>query len=483
MNSEQVIKSTQEQATAAWIGHLNKLRLDSLLHNLAKQDLNLKAALEILQDAKSTIAEEIIDRNRGGSKGMHGFIAEVLEVAFGNADSVIGGNQPNHIWINDNGPVDFIRDGTMLQQKFVQSDNLWGLSHIAEHLSKYPDFIKDGGKYQIPKDFYEIVQKLAAMSPDEARTLTSNSDGLSYSNWKKIQEFFKNSGIRPSDIEPSSLKYKEVQKNVTDRTIASKEAKLRDADTRQRQAALDASKPSLKEGVDATLISALFEGSVDFCLGVHRKLKSGKKLHDFTTDDWKELGVNTVGATAKGGIRGASVYLLTNYANTPDCVATAFMTAVFGIVSQANQLHKGQITEYEFVDNTAILSLDVSVSAISSFLGSCAIPIPVLGPLVGNAVGMFLYGIAKDFLSAREQKLISGFLNELEQLNSLLDAKYQELVQELKAEFEKFNSIVELAFSEEANEAFINSVVLADYVGVGAGVLHDIHDIDDYFMN
>jgi len=107
----------------------------------------------------------------------------------------------------------------------------------------------------------------------------------------------------------------------------------------------------------------------------------------------------------------------------------------------------------------------------------------VLGPLVGNAVGMFLYGIAKDFLSAKEQKLISGFVNEIEQLNSLVDAKYQNLIQELKAEFEEFSSIVELAFSEEANEAFINSVVLADYVGVGAEVLHNMHDIDNYFMN
>lgn len=483
MNTEQVIKSTQEQATAAWIGYLNQLRLDNLLNSLAKQDLNLKAALEILQDAKSTIAEEIIGKNRGGSKGMHGFIAEVLEVAFGNADSVIRGNQPNHIWINDNGPVDFIRDGTMLQQKFVQSDKLWGLSHIVEHLSKYPDFIKDGGKYQIPKDFYEIVQKLAAMSSDEARTLTKNSDGLSYSNWEKIQEFFKNSGISPSDIEPSSLKYKEVQKNVTDRTIASKEAEILDADTRQRQAALDAGKPSFKEGVDTTLVSALFEGSVEFCLGVHRKLKAGKKLHDFTTDDWKELGINSAGATAKGGIRGASVYLLTNYANTPDCVATAFMTAVFGIVAQAKHLREGTITEYEFVDNIAVLTLDVSVSAVSSFIGSCIIPGSMLGPIIGNAVGMFLYGIAKDFLSAKEQKLINNFINEVELLNAKLDVQYKKLIQELRSEFEKFSSIVDLAFSEEANNAFVNSVVLADYTGASSSALRNIHDIDDYFMN
>ena len=67
-------------------------------------------------------------------------------------------------------------------------------------------------------------------------------------------------------------------------------------------------------------------------------------------------------------------------------------------------MRKGNISENDFLWNSEILCLDVTVSALSSFVGQAAIPIPVLGAIIGNAVGMFLYQIAKDTLARKEQQ-------------------------------------------------------------------------------
>ena len=86
MNVERTIKSGQEQAVAAWINHLNQVRLDELFEAWRQQDINLERAQDSLDEARKLIFEQIIARDRGGLKGMHGFIAEVAEVGVRNAE-------------------------------------------------------------------------------------------------------------------------------------------------------------------------------------------------------------------------------------------------------------------------------------------------------------------------------------------------------------------------------------------------------------
>ena len=74
--------------------------------------------------------------------------------------------------------------------------------------------------------------------------------------------------------------------------------------------------------------------------------KSGKKFNAFDEDDWKEIAATTEKGTLKGGIRGASIYTLTNFTATPAVVANAMVTATFGIAEQAYQLKQGICTGY-----------------------------------------------------------------------------------------------------------------------------------------
>jgi len=76
---------------AAWINHLNQVRLDELFEAWRQQDINLERAQDSLDEARKLIFEQIIARDRGGLKGMHGFIAEVAEVGVRNARNLVDG--------------------------------------------------------------------------------------------------------------------------------------------------------------------------------------------------------------------------------------------------------------------------------------------------------------------------------------------------------------------------------------------------------
>ena len=234
MNPEQILKSSQEQAVAAWVDRLNQIRLDKLLEKLASQDINLDQALAELQQMKENICS-LITNNRGGIKGLHGFIAEATEVGIENARNLIKGLDANCKWVNNNGPADLLRGNTEIQQKFVRAGGHFGLEAVREHLEKYPYFIKDGGKYQLPKDFYEEIQRLLELSQEDAAKESTRTYGL----WKWIQKFFSESGIKPDNIEPA-----------------------------------------VKQGMQATAVSAIAEGGMAFCLGVAKNSNRANMLRN-----------------------------------------------------------------------------------------------------------------------------------------------------------------------------------------------------------
>ena len=133
---DSLLKSDQEQAVASWINYLNQLRLNTLLQALKSQDQNLANATKTIDETLTSVNKDIIMRDRGGIKGMHGYIAEVAESGVGNARREIIGKAPEYVWINDNGPADLRRGGIEIQQKFVESGDHLSLRAIKMHYVK-----------------------------------------------------------------------------------------------------------------------------------------------------------------------------------------------------------------------------------------------------------------------------------------------------------------------------------------------------------
>lgn len=478
-------KSNQEQAVSAWVNHLNQLRLDNLLNSLSQQNTNLKDALTTVDEAIRKIDLEVIAANRGGVKGIHGFIAEVAEVGVGNARSRICGGDAVYQWVNDNGPVDLVRSGVEIQQKFVAAGGRLGLGAIADHLQKYPDFVENGGKYQIPRDHFELIKKLHAMPREEAgKLLTLGADGPSFKDWKRVHAFFEEGSVGIESIEPSHLDYSEVQRGAYGSTMEAEKDSLRATDKSRRADAYQESRPTLREGAKVTLTAAAIEGGTALVLAVVEKRRTGKQLRHFTGEDWAEVSAETGFGVVKGGVRGLSVYGLTNFTATSAAVASSIVTASFGVAEQANKFRRGEIDELEFIENAELVCLETAVSALSSFVGQALIPVPVLGAVIGNTVGMIMYKAVSSSLSQREASLIAQYAEEQRMLDKHLAADYQELIDQLDASMSDFLEVLERAFSPDVEVALLGSVTLALELGVSSEeVLNTNEKVIAYFLD
>lgn len=484
-DTAKLMKSNQEQAVAAWGNYLNQLRLDNLLGALSRQDVSLQDALASVDEAIRKIDLEVVATNRGGVKGMHGFIAEVAEVGVGNARSEILGKGTVYQWVNDNGPVDLMRSGVTIQQKFVAAGGRFGLGAIVEHLQKYPNFVKNGGKYQIPSDHFEMVQKLYAMPPEDVgKFLTRSGDGPSLKDWARVQAFFDEGSVGIESLEPSNLEYHEAQRGAYGATLEAEKESLRSTDQSLRDDAYQESRPTLQEGAKATFAAAAIEGGSAFVLAVVEKRREGKKLEEFTSEDWIDIAGGTGFGFVKGGVRGLSIYSLTNFTATSAAVASSIVTAAFGIAEQANKLRRGEIDELEFIENAEIVSLEAAISALSSFVGQALIPVPVLGAVIGNTVGTVMYKAVSSSLSKQETALIEHYLGEQRVLDDQLAAEYQDLIEKLDASMSDYLAVLERAFSPDMKIALLGSVELSLKLGVASEEVLDSEErILAYFLD
>lgn len=465
---KEIVKSNQEQAVASWVNYLNQVRLDNLLSALAQHDLNLRDALGSVDEALRRIGEEIVGKNRGGLKGMHGFIAEVAEVGVGNAKELILGKEAIYTLKDDNGPVDLVRNGIDIQQKFSLAGGRFSLGAVAEHMQKYPDYVNSGGKYQIPRDHYEVVRKLRGITQekDAIRLLTRSGGGPSMREWRRIHKLIETDSIQLETLEPANFEYSDVQRGVYESTLEAEKESLRSTDRSLRGETYQESRPSFQEGAKAAAVAAAVEGGTALVLAIQAKRKDGKLLKDFDFEDWAEILREAGLGTFKGGVRGFSLYTLTNFTATSAAVASSIVTASFSIAEQAHLLGKNEISEIEFIENAELVCIETAVSALSSLIGQALIPIPVLGAVIGNSVGQIMYKAVSTSLSDREAELVERYMQSQRELDERLAEEYNDLVESLDTNLVTYLHLLEQAFAPDPATALLGSIELARSAGV-----------------
>lgn len=494
MNHEEIIKSGQEQAVASWVDYLNQIRIDYILDLLQQQNENLKNASEqIIRSLKE--CEKIIETNRGGKNGVHGFLAEAAENGIANAKKLIVGEKENLVWLNDNGVWDFLRDDEHIQMKFSQSGGLFSLDAALNHYEKYKNDLPKHYKYFIPKDHYEKVKYLYKLSEKEAYKKLSANTEPTIKQWRKVHDFFNESGLKIKQFEGCNIKYDDSQRENIKDTLSSAKRNIGETDKEQRDLDYDKGHASIEEMGEVTLVSAAIEGGTTFVLEITKKIKSGTSIKDFSEEDWNEILKKSGISVAKGGIRGASMYALSNcttffiddskaITTTPTAVASAIVTSAFGVAEQVSLYRKGNLNELQLIQNSELLCLNSAISAASSLLGQTIIPIPILGAVIGNTVGTVMYQIAKDSFGNYEAKLFEDFLERQKQLDSNLEEEYVSFISNMNESLTLFMDILTRAFSENAVVSFDGSIELCRSLGISENqILKTKEEIDDYFMN
>ena len=382
------------QGIGSGVAYINQLRADQLLANLSKQDVNLENAIAELNQLRNVIEGTL----QGSKKTVHGIIAEHTQVRFSNARNYVAGKEATYFKEPDSASlVDYWNGDTPIQSKFLDGVNKDGVQTIKgsltntkygifAHLEKYPNYLKSGGIYQVPKDQYEHAISLLSKPTAELSLADKNTV-------QAIREFEKVNNVKFEEVvRPSVVKYGEVQKNVIGDTIDNEQENILEIDKERRLQYENQSRATMKQGAQVAAISAAIEGATNFGITVVSKFKQGKKISDFTENDWNEIFINTASGSLKGGIRGASVYALTNLTEMNAVVATSLVTVAFGAISLTTKFAKDEITSKEYADSLQQLGVETSFSAATAAIGQALIPVPVVGALVGSLVGNVILG-------------------------------------------------------------------------------------------
>lgn len=269
-----------------------------------------------------------------------------------------------------------------------------GIKAILAYLEKYKDinFGQDGSYYVIPKDQYEQIKKV----------LSGDTDGLSAKSIRaikeKIREIEEQTGRSFFDVVRSgNVDYAAVQRGKIMETLDKKSDQLNQTADNQKQRADERSDkkreqaqqeaaPSLQKAGKAAAEAAFISGGFQLAVGIYSKCKEGKKINEFTVDDWKDIGIDTAKAAAEGGISGFAIYSITNFTSISAGPAAAGVSLAFSVSELAYRKSTGAISDEEFKESCQMAALNAAVSAVGAAIGQELIPIPLLGAWIGSFI-------------------------------------------------------------------------------------------------
>ena len=372
------ISQAEQQGVSAWISWLKAIRLEDMLRKMCDIDYRRSEAMAELE-ALSRSVEELIASNRGGEKGMHGFIGERAQVYLSNAWSIIKGNVKISELIDDNGMTDYLENGVPIQQKACRSGGMLGIDHMLKHNEKYPEFT---GKYQMPKDFFEIFEKISKMSQEEAGKLSRHEWNL----WNEIQ-CAKQQNI---EIEPMMVAYSEIQRDTIRDTIKQNKQKIQTESVSQRDTVISEHRPSLDEGIKVTAFSALTEGTLSGATKIIEKHCDGKHIKDYTRQDIEEVGVEALKGTGKGAVRGAVIYVAENFTPIPGPIAGSMVTIAIDSTKAINKYTNGELSKNDCIKIIEKTACTTAFGTLGAKIGGKLCPIPCVGEVIGGFVFTFL---------------------------------------------------------------------------------------------
>jgi len=112
------------------------------------------------------------------------------------------------------------------------------------------------------------------------------------------------------------------------------------------------------------------------------------------------------------------------------------------------------------------------------------LPFPLLGTIVRNAVGMWIYNIAKAVLTKAELESIKQKNMELEFLQQKLDVEYKQYLETIEKRINDYKDILSSALDDNALIAYQSAEKAAYHLGLTDQIGElSIEERDNYFLN
>ena len=385
--ADSFVSENSAQAEADFVNAINTIRLNELFAKLKEIDYRETNAKEEIAELKKEI-EHIISSNRGGQTGMHGFIGESCQVHIANVKSFLKGKKALHVLLDDNSMTDYKRGSQLIQQKACQSDNHLGLDHVKRHFEKYPEFVSQGGIYQIPKDFYQKFDMMRNTPPEIAAKFRKEDLRL----WKVVHEF---SEANPDiDIEPMEVSYRDIQADNVNNTVSNVEKNTDEEIKKQKADAHNEFRPLAKELLKVSSISGLFEGSLNAALSAGMILKSGKKLKDFDKSDKIYILKQFAVGFLRGSVRAGITYLLTAFCKVSSTLASTITTAIFAVSKHTYTYIKKGESKVDYIRELLIDLVEIILTGLGAYIGKSLFK---KNPLIGSLLGSITFSTGCKF--------------------------------------------------------------------------------------
>ena len=498
MIRKQAIDDNIRQGIASYIDYLNNIRLTDLINSIETilltqtdklSDLTFKTAnaLSNLELAKMEI-DNIINTNRGGNTGIHGFISEVTETGIRNARDTFNGLHKSVILLNNNGPADILLQGKEVQMKFY--------ANVVEEINQASNY--GNMKMMFPKDHVEVIKKIM----DGAKTVELSGNILTNTQINNIKKAIEDeSALRGVSydkwLEPSILKYKDVQKGTIQDTLESevkninKQSEQRKTDIEKqanndRLNAKQQSQATLGEATKVAGIGAAVQGGLNLALFIHSKHKEGKEVWEFEADDWIASGIDMAKGAIKGGVSGYAIYGLTNVCHLAAPSAGAITSGTFGLSNAIIKYRSGVVDTDGFIELITLNAIDATGTAIGAAIGQTIIPIPIVGALVGSIVATTALSLGKGVFNKQEIEAINEYQSKINTFIDKLDKEHKSELESLLFAYNELGELQQYSFNSNINIQlkFVLSVNLAKLAGVTEdAILSNQNKIDDYFLN
>jgi hypothetical protein len=365
----------------------------------------------------------------------------------------------------------------LVQSKFINGANN-NLTHVLKHMDDYSNFGRDGSFYHIPKDNYETIIRIKEGLPVDNLSEKSKAAILN-----KIQEIEQQSGQSFEQVvKPGISDYAEVQQGKIVETLDKHEQELKQQNEKLKETIKDDHKPSWEGAAQAAAVAGAVGGAISLGTALYSKHKQGKNPFkgDFSSDDWKDVGISTAKGAGGGAIAGGAIYLLTNNAALPAPFAGAIVSAAKGVSSLIQDYNGGKITFEEFMDLGLMVCSESAIVGLATAAGQTLIPIPILGAVIGSLAGKIL----AEFAIGKRRDVAEWMRQDMADYMRKIDANYQAIIKQINEEFDRLGKLTEAAFDFQRNvDLFSASVDLARAYGVAEDKIISSHaELDDFML-
>ena len=217
-------------------------------------------------------------------------------------------------------------------------------------------------------------------------------------------------------------------------------------------------------------------------LNILERVKDGKKLQEFTAEDWADaLGLNVDTLVWDDVKKGLEVVFARE--NDTEFVAESLATATMTVKEYFALFRAGEMSEADFLFESEWVCLDAVVEILASYLRERPIEIESLNIVITDEMLKMRYRAIVGEIQGEWIEMLERHAAQQQALDEALDEEYSRYIAWLEKDLDTYMELLPRAFSDDPAEALAGSAELATFMKLPqAEVLGTVDDVDDYFL-